>query len=729
MSARAHAVLRYVTAGLAVLLAAAVHALLDPFWGGRIPFVPFYPAVVFVAWFAGVGPGLLATLLSALLVTRVWLGTPAIGVEGFVIALALFVGAGVTVSLLVAARDRARASVDLLLRHTPLGLAIHDADFRYVRVNHALAEMNGMPARVHRGRTVREILGDAAADVLEPLLRQVHRTGQPVTVESLRVPLASVAPGDERYFSVIYSPIVDARGRVTGTTASVVDVTARVRTEQELNHERELLQTIIDTIPAMITMYAADTRVLRLNREFTRVTGWTAGEAQAMDFIAARYPDPAYRAMVRAHMEAADPGWLDLEMQTKDGRTVQTSWSNVRLSDGSRVGVGLDISERKAHEAELVTARAAAERANRAKDEFLAMLGHELRNPLSAIGSAVAVLERLRLDDLRGTRATQIIARQTQHLARLMDDLLDVGRVVTGKITLERRAMDLLAASRRAVATLRAAGITERHDVAVDGRSVWVDGDTTRLEQVVTNLVSNALKFTPPGGTIRVWVGVEDDGAVLRVSDTGAGMSAELLPRIFDLFVQGDQPPERASGGLGIGLTLVRQLVELHGGRVEARSAGAGQGSVFTIRLPRARLAAGDGAGGRQATPAPCRILVVEDNADARDMLLALLSLERHDVVTAPDGPAGVDAALRLQPDVVLVDIGLPGLNGYEVARRIRATEAGRAMKLIALTGYGQREDMQQAREAGFDLHLVKPVEPRRLDEALRTLLPAADQR
>src|SRR5207248_1753072 len=238
------------------------------------------------------------------------------------------------------------------------------------------------------------------------------------------------------------------------------------------------------------------------------------------------------------------------------------------------------------------------------------------------------VLERLRVDDLRGTRATQIIARQTQHLARLMDDLLDVGRVVTGKITLERRPMDLLAAARRALATLRAAGVTERHDVAVDGRPVWVDGDTTRMDQIVTNLVSNALKFTPSGGTIRVWVGVEDDGAVLRVSDTGAGMSPELLPRIFDLFVQGDQPPERTSGGLGIGLTLVRQLVELHGGRVEARSAGAGQG-----------------------------------------------------------------------------------------------------MKMIALTGYGQSEDMRMAREAGFDLHLVKPVGPRRLDEALRALLPAADQR
>ena len=260
-------------------------------------------------------------------------------------------------------------------------------------------------------------------------------------------------------------------------------------------------------------------------------------------------------------------------------------------------------------------------------------------------------------------------------------------------------------------------------------RTVWIDGDTTRIDQVVTNLVSNALKFTPSGGTIRVWVGVEDDGAVLRVSDTGAGMSPELLPRIFDLFVQGDQPPERTSGGLGIGLTLVRQLVELHGGRVEARSAGAGQGSVFTARLPRSNRLGRENAEALHAAPAPCRILVVEDNADARDMLLALLTLERHDVCTAVDGPAGVDAALQLRPDVALIDIGLPGLNGYEVARRIRATEAGRTMKLIALTGYGQSEDMRMAREAGFDLHLVKPVEPRRLDEALRALLPAADQR
>ena len=731
MTARSRLVSHYSLAVLAALLAALLHAALDPVWGGRIPFVAFYPAVVFVAWFAGLGPGLLATALSALLITRAWLVAPSVSAEGHVVALAFFVGAGVTVSLLVAARDRARDSVDLLLRHTPLGLAIHDADFRYVRVNRALAEMNGLAPGAHRGRTVREVLGDSAADLLEPLLRRVHATRQPVTVDSLRVPLsdgASEADKGERYFSLIYSPILDARGRVTGTTASVVEVTARMRAEQALDHERELLQTIIDTIPAMITMFTPDTRVLRLNREFERVTGWTAAEAQRVDFMAACYPDAEYRAMVRRHMEAAAPGWLDLEMTTKGGGVVQTSCSNVRLSDGSRVGIGVDITERKAREAELVAARATAERANRAKDEFLAMLGHELRNPLSAIGSAVAVLQRLRVDDLRGTRATQIIARQTQHLARLMDDLLDVGRVVTGKIILEPRAMDLLAAARRAVATLRAAGVTERHDVSVDGRPVWVDGDATRLEQVVTNLVSNALKFTPAGGTIRVWTGVEGGEALLRVSDSGVGMSPELLPRIFDLFVQGDQPPERASGGLGIGLTLVRQLVELHGGRVEARSAGPGQGSVFTIRLPVARTTASDGADARQAGVAPCRILLVEDNADARDMLLALLTLDRHEVVTAADGPAGVDAALRLRPDVALVDIGLPGLNGYEVARRIRATESGRAIKLIALTGYGQSEDMRQAREAGFDLHLVKPVEPGRLDEALRALRPTDAQ-
>jgi PAS domain S-box-containing protein len=729
MLTRVHTALRYVAAVLAVLLAATLYDAFETYWGGRTPFLTFYPAVIGVAWFAGAGPGIVATLLSAVLSTRIWIAvhgadTPGVG---YVIAVGVFMSTGIAVSLLVAARNRARSSIDLLLRHTPLGLAIHDAQYRYVRVNHALAELNGLPARAHRGRTIREVLGDAAADALEPLLRQVHETGKPVSVDSFRVALAS-SPGDrDRYFSVVYSPITDARGRVTGTTASVVEVTARVRMEQALDHERELLQTIIDSIPAMITMYEPNTRVLRLNREFTRVTGWTAIEAQQMDFMAACYPDPASRATVRAHMESPDPTWLDLEMRTKAGGTVQASWSNVRLSDGSRIGIGLDITERKAHEAELEAARAAAERANRAKDEFLAMLGHELRNPLSAIGSAVAVLERVRVEDLRGQRATQIIARQTQHLARLMDDLLDVGRVVTGKITLERRPMDLLAASRRAVATLRAAGVTERHDVAVDGHPVWVNGDATRLEQVVTNLVSNALKFTPPGGTIRVWISVEDGDAVVRVSDTGVGMSGDLLPRVFDLFVQGEQPPERASGGLGIGLTLVRQLVELHGGRVEARSAGAGQGSVFTLRLPRATPPAGDSGRASGETRTSRRILVVEDNADARDMLLALLTLEHHEVFTASDGPAGVDAALRERPDLALIDIGLPGLNGYEVARRIRATEPGRTMKLIALTGYGQSEDMRQAREAGFDLHLVKPVDLRRLDEAMRSLFASVD--
>jgi CheY-like chemotaxis protein len=298
---------------------------------------------------------------------------------------------------------------------------------------------------------------------------------------------------------------------------------------------------------------------------------------------------------------------------------------------------------------------------------------------------------------------------------------------MTGKIALERRAMDLLAAARRAVATLRAAGVTDRHAVSVDGRPAWVDGDATRLEQVVTNLVSNALKFTPAAGTIRVWVGVEGDAALLRVTDTGVGMAPDLLPRIFDLFVQGDQPPERATGGLGIGLTLVRQLVELHGGHIEAASAGPGQGSVFTVRLPRASGAGPDGAAARVDGAAPCRILLVEDNDDAREMLTALLTLERHDVITASDGPGGVEAALRLAPDVALVDIGLPGLSGYEVARRIRAAAPVRPIKLIALTGYGQSEDMRRAREAGFDLHLVKPVEPKRLDEALRALLRPDD--
>jgi len=370
-------------------------------------------------------------------------------------------------------------------------------------------------------------------------------------------------------------------------------------------------------------------------------------------------------------------------------------------------------------------ARAEAEAANRTKDEFLAMLGHELRNPLGAISSAAHVLSRTAGGHTATMRASEIIGRQVQHLSRIVDDLLDVSRVVAGKIALRLQPVDLGEVARR-VTTLHGGPAGSRHVVSVHTAPAWVSADPTRLEQVLTNLLANAVKYTPAGGEITVTVQRDGDHAVLSVRDTGVGIRPELLPRVFDLFVQADRSLERSAGGLGIGLTLVRQLAQLHGGTVEASSAGPGRGSTFTVRLP---IIAGppdtdDTAGPAAAGPAR-RVLVIEDNDDAREMLRNVLVLLGHEVHEAHDGASGIEQARRVRPDAALIDIGLPGIDGYEVARRIRSELPG--ARLAAVTGYGQPEDRERALAAGFDEHLVKPVDPDQLQRVLAGRVGVSD--
>jgi signal transduction histidine kinase len=368
-------------------------------------------------------------------------------------------------------------------------------------------------------------------------------------------------------------------------------------------------------------------------------------------------------------------------------------------------------------------AAAEAEAANRAKDEFLAMLGHELRNPLSAVVNAVGVLQRTGVGDGgHAARARDVIARQARHLARLVDDLLDVGRVTAGKVVLQRRPLDLGDFVRRYVAAQQAAGRTGSHELRVRAAPVWVTADETRLEQVLDNLLGNALKYTPGGGRVTLAVERAGDTAVLDVADTGTGIAAEVLPRVFDLFVQGARHADRSEGGLGIGLTLVRRLVELHGGTVNAASDGPGHGSTFTVHLPAI-------APPVDAAPAPAapplvrrRVVLVEDSADGRAALRMLLELDGHEVHEAADGPGGVKAILDAHPDLALVDLGLPGLDGYEVARQVRRRPEARDCHLVALTGYGQPEDRERARAAGFDDFLVKPVDAERLAAVLFAL-------
>ena len=369
--------------------------------------------------------------------------------------------------------------------------------------------------------------------------------------------------------------------------------------------------------------------------------------------------------------------------------------------------------------------RQAAERKSHAKDEFLAMLGHELRNPLSAISSAAALIGLPGAGADTVGRAKQIIQRQSQHLSRIVDDLLDLSRAMSGKILLARQPVEVGALVSACLDTFKATGRTGNFQLNMNMAQGWVDGDPTRLEQIATNLIDNALKYTPHGGAIDIHVTEDHDDVVLTVRDTGVGISAELLPHVFDVFVQASTTLDRAQGGLGIGLALVRRLVELHGGRVSAYSDGAASGSTFEIRLPRAAPVAV--AETLPSLPPECgkpRVLLIEDNDDGREMMATMLDACGYPVEHAADGLQGVQMALAHHPDVALVDIGLPGIDGYEVARRLRAHDDTRNIKLIALTGYGLAEDQRRVLDAGFDLHLVKPVDINHLLEAITQCAP-----
>jgi PAS domain S-box-containing protein len=389
-----------------------------------------------------------------------------------------------------------------------------------------------------------------------------------------------------------------------------------------------------------------------------------------------------------------------------------------RIAVGLAAQAAVALDNARLYDAER-KARAEAESANRAKDEFLAMLGHELRNPIGAISNSIRVLGTMPAADERSRALQAIVDRQTAMLARLVDDLLDVGRLTSGKIVLNREPVNLADVAERCLASLKAAGRMNHHEIRVSSEPVWVDGDVTRLEQVLGNLLENALKYTVAGGRIEVTVRGEGEQALVKVCDSGRGIEPEMIPKIFDVFTQAPQSLERAQGGLGIGLTLVKRLVELHGGDVTATSEGPGHGSEFTIRLARRSAPDAPRPDPKVLKSRPRHILVVEDYADAREAIRALLETDGHHVALATSGDDGVAKALELCPDVAIVDVGLPGLDGYEVARRIRRSAAGRRIYLVALTGYGQDQDRRRAHEAGFDVHLVKPLDPAELARAL----------
>ncbi len=362
-------------------------------------------------------------------------------------------------------------------------------------------------------------------------------------------------------------------------------------------------------------------------------------------------------------------------------------------------------------------ARTVAESQNRAKDDFLAMLGHELRNPLSAITSGLALMEYPGVSAETGARARLAIRRQCDLLVHIVDELLDASRVMTGKVSLSKQVLDLGAAARACMEAAAIRGAGSRHAVQAQIESVWIDADPTRLEQIINNLLDNAFKYTPDGGVVEVTVRAERGDALLEVRDSGVGIDSALLPKIFDVFTQGPATIDRAKGGLGIGLAVVRAMAVQHGGSVSVVSPGGGKGSTFSVRFPCAQHI--------ESVPAPAlwptasaaqmRVLVTDDNEDARDLLVQVLEVSGYLTLQASDGAEALRIAAESSPAVAVIDIGLPDLSGYEVAMRLRANPATASIKLIALTGYGQEADRLRALESGFDVHMTKPADIARL--------------
>ncbi len=538
--------------------------------------------------------------------------------------------------------------------------------------------------------------------------------------------------GDEREIEWTDELLLDDEGRATGVLVIGHDVTERKRAEAAARRTSELLRTVVAGAP--IVLFALDRNgvfTVSEGRALEKL-GLKPGEmvgASALEVYAdvSGLPDAFRRALAGEQtVHSSRVGGTDFEVVYAPSIDAKGQIDGV-------IGVAFDVTEHRRAEAQLEVSLAAQQRlvdelreADRRKDDFIAVLSHELRNPLSAIHGGVHFLRAVDLGNDKARRMTDIIERQVSHLARLVDDLLDVSRITQNKIRLQRALLDFGQLVRQAVddhrALFEARGV--RIEVAITGSPVVVNGDAARLMQVVGNLLQNAVKFTPSGGlaTVSVSVDPRGDRAVLCVADTGVGIEPAMIGRMFEPFAQADRSLARSKGGLGLGLALVKGLIELHGGDVGARSEGPDRGTEIVVRLPLEQPAASSSessVASERAAHRSRRVLVIEDNVDAAEALRTMLELYGHSVELEHDAAAGVRRARELRPEIVLCDLGLPGMSGFDVARELRRDEALRSTRLVAVSGYAASEDVAQARAAGFDHHFGKPLDLERLRRVL----------
>jgi signal transduction histidine kinase/ActR/RegA family two-component response regulator len=581
------------------------------------------------------------------------------------------------------------------------------------------------------GRRFRDVWSEIWPDI-SPLIERALR-GEATYADRLYLVMNRHGYDEPTWFTFSYSPVRDENGDIAGMYCACVEVTDQVLAEKYRNEENERLRGLFAQAPGIMAVLRGPEHVFELTNQsymqligHRQIVGRRAREAlpeivgqgflELLDRVyATGEPFVGHALPVRLQREPDGP---------LEERYIDFVYQPIRDESGAVSGIfveGSDVTARKLVEDEL---RAA----NRQKDQFLAMLAHELRNPLAPIMTAAQLLRLGRLDPGSAANASEIIVRQAEHMTDLVNDLLDVSRVTRGLVTLEKEELDLNVIVSAAVEQVRPLIDARRHALTLQlsGPPAHVTGDRTRLVQVISNILNNAAKYTAPGGRIVLAVTVEDEHVTVAVRDNGVGIAPEVLPYIFDLFTQAERTPDRSQGGLGIGLALVKSLVALHGGTVLARSEGLGQGSEFSIRLPCVARAPAEAPGAGAANDANVvpdngnlRVLVVDDNADAAQMLAALLEVQGHAVSVEYDARGALTRARDEHPDVLLLDIGLPDMDGYELARRLRAQPENAGATLVALTGYGQNQDRAEARQAGFDHYLVKPADLNEVNDVL----------
>lgn len=523
------------------------------------------------------------------------------------------------------------------------------------------------------------------------------------------------------------------------------EVTERLRAAEDLRQSKQTLEALVTTAPIPIVVIEPDRTVRFWNLAAERIFGWTAAEVVGRPIpIVPEEKCEECETSRLAVSRGETVGPIATYRRRKDGTLVDVELSAAPLYNAdslvdSMVLLLNDVTEQRRAERSLRESQAMLREADRRKDAFLATLAHELRNPLAPIRNGLQVMRLAGSDAGAVERSREMIERQLGQMVRLIEDLLDVSRITRGTIELRKHRMHLQDAILSAVETSRPVIDSLGHEltVSIPEEPIALDADLTRLSQAFANILHNAAKYTDKGGRIALHADRKGACAVVSVSDTGIGIHPEMLPTIFGLFMQGDPTQKNARGGLGVGLSLVKQLVEGHGGTIEARSDGPGRGSEFVITLPllEAPSVAGAASDGNAAAALPSRpanrrrVLVVDDNADSVESLATLVSMMGHECAKALDGERAIATARSFRPDTILLDLGMPGMNGYETCRAIRSESWGRDMFIIALTGWGQAEDRDRTRAAGFDLHVVKPAEPTTIAEILARPVPESSRR